>query len=163
MRSAVLKHAIELSQKKAGPISKIAANAYEAGIIVPSILKAGLEKAGYKVTFHEKPGENAPEGDAKIGAWVLVQKGGEIHARAYSHDRQDALLQAVYAAMREENARVVVDAELKKREFEVTPELRQALESRFIVKCGTDHEAGMRQLTADLDAFPVTGGTSPSA
>lgn len=148
MRAVSLQHAIALTKLGHGPISKITAGAVEAGIIVPSILKALLTDAGYAVTYHEGPRDDAPEGKAPVGAWVRVKLDNAIAAQAYSHDEGDALLQAIYAAMREEDGRVVVDQKLTERGFEVTPELRQRMESRYIVN-------GMAQLEQDLDAFPA--------
>lgn len=104
MRSASTKHAIELANAAAGPLSVIAAKAIEVGVIVPSILKAALAEAEYAVTFHDGPGEDAKEGKGKHGAWCLVRKGDAIVARAFSHDEGDALVQAIYAAMKEEAA-----------------------------------------------------------
>lgn len=147
MRAVSLQHAITLAKLGHGPISKIAAGAVEVEMIVPSVLKTGLVEAGYTVTYHEGPRDDAPEGKAPVGAWVRVKLDGVIAAQAYSHDEGDALLQAIYAAMREEDARVVIDKKLSERGFEVTPELRQRMESRYIVN-------GMGQLEQDLNAFP---------
>lgn len=147
MRTPVLQHAISLTKKGNGPLSKIAAGAVEAGIIVPSILKALMTDAGYAITYHEGPRDDAPEGKAPIGAWVRVKLDGAIAAQAYSHDEGDALLQAVYAAMREEDAAVTVGKKLDERGFKVSPELRQRMESRYIVN-------GPEQLEQDLSAFP---------
>lgn len=105
MQTAHTKKLVELTTAAAGPVAKIAVKASEAGILVPSILKKSLEDAGYKITYHKEPGENAPQGDHTHGAWVLVKdKDGHVVARAYSHDKPDALLQAVYAWLREEYA-----------------------------------------------------------
>lgn len=147
MRSAVLHTAIRLAQRESGPISKIAAGAIGRGSISTSKLKTLLTEAGYSVTYHEGPGEDAPEGKHPVGAWVMVKLDGEVKARAYSHDEEDALLQAVWGAIREEDGAAVVAKELDARGFKVAPELRQALESRYIV-------AGMDALTKELDAFP---------
>lgn len=107
MQTAHTKKLVELAQAQAGPVAKVAVKAAEAGILVPSILKSSLEAAGYKVTYHKEGGETAPLGDGVNGAWVLVKdKDGHVVARAYSHDRPDALLQAVYAWLREEYAAV---------------------------------------------------------
>lgn len=149
MRTSSLNAAIDLARLTNGPISKITAGAVEAGIIVPSILKRLLTDVGYSITYHEGPGEDAPEGQHPHGAWVLIKLNDVLAARAYSHDEADALLQAVYGAMREEDGRVVVAEALNTRGFEVTPELRQKLESRYIV-------GGRDQLEQDLAAFPAS-------
>lgn len=146
MRAIILQNAIKLAQKRNGPISKIAVGAASAHSISVYKLRTLLEEAGYVVTYHEGPGEDAPEGKHPIGAWVLVKLDGEVKARAYSHDEEDALLQAVNGAMREEDGAAVVAKELDTRGFKVTPELRQALESRYIT-------AGMDALTKELNAF----------
>lgn len=147
MRSTALQNAIRLARLGHGPISNIAAGAVEMGIIVPSALTRLLTDAGYSITYHEGPGEDAPEGKHPIGAWVLVKLDGEVKARAYSHDEADALVQAVYGAMREEDGATVVARELDVRGFKVAPDLRQALESQYI-------KAGMDALTKQLDSFP---------
>lgn len=109
MRAFALKTAIEIAQTARGPIGKIIASAVEVGVIVPSILRAKLKEAGYVTTYHSGPGEHAPQGPHPHGAWVQVrlpQPGGEslLVARAYSEDETDALLQAVVACMKEEQA-----------------------------------------------------------
>jgi hypothetical protein len=106
MQSRSLKHAIALAESGTGSIAKLVAGAIEVGVIVPSILAKRLEDAGYSVTYHVGPGENTEEGDSPNGAWVLIRvpgkKGPEIVARAFSHDKPDAILQAVYAWLKEE-------------------------------------------------------------
>lgn len=102
MRSESLKHAIKLAQSKCGPLGAIAEKAVEVGVIVPSVLATKLKEAGYAITYHEAPGESAKEGKAKHGAWVIVKLKDDLVARAYSHDDGDAILQAVYAAMKDE-------------------------------------------------------------
>ena len=147
MRTTSMQAAIKLAQLGHGPISKIAAGAIKGTVISPTILKDMLTSAGYSVTYHEGPGEDAPEGPHPNGAWVLVKLNNIVAARAYSHDEPDALLQAIYAAMREEDGAVTVADELTARGLQVDPTLRQTLESRYIV-------SGRDQLIKDLDAFP---------
>lgn len=103
MRSASTKHATELAKKPTGPLSAIAATAIEVGVIVPSVLKAALLEADYSIAYYEDA-KCVKEGKAKHGAWTLVRLGEEIVARAFSHDEGDALVQAIYAAMKEEAA-----------------------------------------------------------
>lgn len=115
MRSSALKSAIELAANGEGPVAKLVAGCVEVGVIVPSILTAALTKAGYSVTYHTGPGESATEGDAPVGAWVLITQpsgkdGRVVVARAYSSDKPDALLQAVCAWLKEESAGVVNDS-----------------------------------------------------
>jgi len=93
---------IELANLATGPFANITAKAVEVGVVVPSILLDELESAGYEVKYYSGPKDSAAEGDAPVGAWVKVWKGKELVARAYSHDVQDAMLQAIYAAMKEE-------------------------------------------------------------
>lgn len=104
MRTASTEHAIKLAKAANGPISVVAAKAVEVGVIVPSLLKAALSEAEYAVTFHEGPGDDAKEGKARHGAWCIVRRKGAVVARAFSHDEGDALVQAIYAAMKEEAA-----------------------------------------------------------
>lgn len=169
MKAQSTKQMIALAALGHGPLSRVAATAVEAGIVVPSVLRSALERAGYAVTYHEGPGEDSPEGKHPHGSWVQVRKvgpakvrhqgadagepsfvevDGPVVARAYSHDDGDALLQAVYGAMREEDAAVVVDEELAKRGHKVSLDLRQALESHYITR------GGLKNLQANLDAFP---------
>lgn len=147
MRTTVMREAARLTTLESGPISKLAADAVRAGNISAAKLKTLLTEGGYSVTYHEGPGETAPEGTHPHGAWVLVRLEGQVVAQAYSHDEEDALLQAIYAAMREEEGAAVVATELDARGLKVTPELRQQLESRYIT-------GGRDRLTQDLNAFP---------
>jgi hypothetical protein len=107
MRAACLAEVIKLTEVSgAGPIAQLVRQAVEVGTVVPSILTKSLENAGYVVTYRTGPGEDADPGDAKVGAWVTVTKKGKkgpiVVARGYSHDKGDALLQAVYAWLKEE-------------------------------------------------------------
>lgn len=104
MRKASIDRSVELAMAGAGPAAKLAAGAVEVGIIVPSILVAAIKKAGFKVGYYEGPEEDAKEGKHPHGAWVRVaDKEGNVIARAYSHDEKDAILQAWFALMLEED------------------------------------------------------------
>ena len=94
---------VKLAQETKGPFSKIAANSIEVVGVVPSVLEANLEAAKYGVKY--KPGEGH-------GFWCAVVDGGSgrgnkterIVARAFSHDKGDSLLQAIYAEVKAEAA-----------------------------------------------------------
>jgi hypothetical protein len=92
VRANAMKQMVELTARS-GVMSKIAAKAVEAGIVVPSILKAELEKAGFKVKFEK----------AKKGSWCRISQGGTEAAMGFSDSDQDALLQALFARLREES------------------------------------------------------------
>lgn len=108
MRQRSTKKMIELATEGKGQIARIVAGCVEVGIVVPSLLRTALEEAGCTVTYHEGPGENAKEGDHPHGAWVLIKatvEGAtepEVVARAYSENKAEALLHAVYAWLKEE-------------------------------------------------------------
>lgn len=107
MRTESMKAAINLAKTVEGRFCSImkaslVKTATGDHAVIPDLLKANLEKAGYVVTYHEGPGEDTKEGDAKHGAWVLVRHDGKLVARAFSHDKDDALIQAVYAEMKGE-------------------------------------------------------------
>lgn len=106
MQTAHVKTMVKLAQAGAGPLAKIAARAVEVGVIVPSVLEAELVKAA--CTVESEPGD-------KHGCWLKVFRaatdeevrggvsdGRMLVAQAFSHDRPDALLQAIYAALRED-------------------------------------------------------------
>ena len=102
MRTACLKHFIELATQTESPLGGLVKAAQEVGVVVPSLLLMQLKEAGYSVTYRVGPGEDAKEGKAEKGAWVVITKDGQVVGRAYSHDEKDALLQAVYAMLKEE-------------------------------------------------------------
>ena len=102
MRAKSLEAAVQLAQAEAGPIAAIVNKSIEIGVIFPSLLTANLKAAGYAINYRAGTG---------YGAWVLVTRDAlteydddnpTIVARAFSHDEPDALLQAVFAAMKEE-------------------------------------------------------------
>ena len=106
MRTKSLERALELARAEAGPIAAIVNRSIEIEQIFPSMLVANLKAAGYSTNYKEGDGH---------GAWVLITRDDateydyfnqNIVGRAFSHDRQDALLQAVFAAMKEEAALV---------------------------------------------------------
>lgn len=106
MQTAHIKAMVALAQAGAGPLAQLAARAVEVGVIVPSVLEAELVKAGYSVESHhgDKHGvwlevtRSATEAEIKDGAHT----GRTIAARAFSHDRPDALLQAIFAVIKDE-------------------------------------------------------------
>jgi hypothetical protein len=101
MRDACVKNMIALATKGTTPLHDIVRKSIEAGIVVPSILKRNLETAGYQITYHIGPGDAAPQGKHKFGSWIIIKyKNQNVIARAYSHDNADALLQAIYQAIK---------------------------------------------------------------
>lgn len=102
MRSECTKDLVDIVNKGISGLTQPLKDALEVGIIVPSILRKNLEKAGYVITYHVGPGESADVGKHKHGAWVQIRKDGVLVGRAYSHDEGDALLQAVYGMVKEE-------------------------------------------------------------
>jgi hypothetical protein len=108
MRIQSLKHAVALTQKGVGPLTEICKGAVEVGFIVPSILKKGLEDAGYIVQYLSPGDESKEHKTTKVLHRASVYcpiEGAEpaIVAHGMSDSVQDALLQAIYAAMKEEN------------------------------------------------------------
>jgi hypothetical protein len=108
MTESAMKYAVKLATSGDGPLCQVASQAVETRMLVPSILRQALEAAGYQVTYHVNGQSHAPQGPCASGrgAWVKVTMAGgggrHVVAQAYSEDEPDALLQAVYAAMREE-------------------------------------------------------------
>lgn len=103
MRAAALKEFIDIANATDGPFSRIVRESIEVGVVVPSILRNKLQDAGF--TIASNPG-------AQHGSWVKVfaptqdataVAEGEIVAQAFSHDAADALLQAIYAELKEES------------------------------------------------------------
>ena len=94
MRTAALTHFIELATKWSGtyPLAKLISASIEVGTVFPSKLKSLLEAAGYTIT---------PSPATGSGAWVKITEAGVQVAQGYSHDENDALLQAVYAWLKE--------------------------------------------------------------
>lgn len=119
MNNLALKQAIAIAKAGHGPAGKLVAEAIEVGVIVPSILEARLKAAGFTV-LSWLPGD-IPDGKAEP-----LAKLSEVHirrpstdadhvshgdsvlvARAVSHDRPDALVQAMWGAVKEEAAAVL--------------------------------------------------------
>lgn len=105
MRQACIKDAVQIAENGLGPITEIAREAVEVGVIVPSILERLLEAGGYKIIYTDR--DHTAKAEVMHTRYVTFLNGdGEkqeiMVAHGISHDRKDALLQAVYAAMREE-------------------------------------------------------------
>ncbi len=96
MRTSSMKTMIELANKGTTDLHKIVQQSTEIGMVVPSVLKSKLEVGGYLVTFHSDP-----DGGPNTGNWVRVSKDNTIIARAYSHDQNDSLVQAILGWLKE--------------------------------------------------------------
>lgn len=97
---------VKLATTTSGPMAKIVAASIEVENVFPSLLTANLKAAGYAINY--KPGTDH-------GSWVQVsadsateydKNNPNVVAQAFSHDAPDALLQAIYAEVKEE-ARVL--------------------------------------------------------
>jgi len=93
MHKAAMNEMVRLAQDGKGQLALLTSSAHEEDIIVPSVLRGLLEGAGY--TVEEKPGQHLIEVSVFDHEKNLVAKG-------MSHTAADALLQGVYAGMREE-------------------------------------------------------------
>lgn len=104
MRQAALKDFIKRSALDTTKLGEAVRNAVEVGVVVPSILERNLQDLGY--TIKQTPG-------AAHGVWIQVtekrepQEGDELTtedevvvAQAFSSDKGDALLQAIYAELK---------------------------------------------------------------
>lgn len=91
MRTACTKHMIEISEKVQEGFGPLVRAATEVGVVVPSLLETQLKKAGY--TIQEQAGTNH-------GMWVTILSNNIPVAHAFSHNRSDAILQAVYAELK---------------------------------------------------------------
>lgn len=100
MRTQAVKDAIEIANAVEHPIANCVKTSIEVGVIIPSVLKTTLAKAGYAVNF--RPGD--------VVTWCLVthdnateydENSLNIVARACSENEQEALLQAVYGVLKE--------------------------------------------------------------
>jgi hypothetical protein len=86
---------VELSKESKSLFGKACLEACEVGVVVPSLLKNNLEKAGYKVVVTKmkvltKVEIFGPKDDKTVLAFGM------------SHDAADALLQAIYAELKTE-------------------------------------------------------------
>lgn len=115
MKSACLADLIRISKVTDGPFSKAVRESTEVGVVVPSILETKLKANGLSINH---------QAGADHGNWVLVTttkteayepKDKGIVARAFSHDRGDALLQAVYAEMKQEELILIFAAKVAKQ------------------------------------------------
>jgi hypothetical protein len=123
MRDNAMKEFVKLAKAGKGALAKLVSGAVEAGIVVPSVLKAKLEEDGFTVQEkkrkvgvcvevhhtlshlesmgHKKAieqiaaEERDPEAEADMDSTILIAYG-------FSSDAADALLQAMYAELREE-------------------------------------------------------------
>jgi hypothetical protein len=102
-----MRQARALLSRGTGPIATIVADAAEAGIIVPSIARRLLAEAGFAFDVEQRKHTTrlritrlaTPEDEldgAPPGSQVVV-------AQAISHDEEDALLQAIFGVLKEEN------------------------------------------------------------
>jgi hypothetical protein len=146
MKPQKMSELIRLANSGAGPIGTIVGTCVRAGAVQLLELEQSLERADYKIE-HE---------DGKNGAWARVFKDeGEgdakvpvLKAQGYSSEGpDDALLQAVWGAAREEEAFAAVDAGLASAGIKVDEALRRKLESRYIT------DGGEARLKSDLQAM----------
>lgn len=93
MRTSCQAHMIALASISKTSFGESCVAAQEVGIIVPSILKANLEKHAYKVK----------ETKMKVLTKVEVFLKDTLVAMGMSHDAGDALLQAIYAELKTEH------------------------------------------------------------
>lgn len=128
MRPQVMKEAIRLAKSDSGPFCMIAARCLKENQLDPVKLEVAIEQAGYTIRHEE----------ATHGDWIrVVDPAGVLKAQGYSSaGREDAMLHAVYGAVREEEAAKVVDTLLVDRNIQVAPDLRQQLASRYITQGG---------------------------
>lgn len=142
MRKAVLESFIGMVQK-AGPIGEIVkacvrGKGVTAYVDADKVL-AGWNQAGYEVEIEQ--------GNSLDSNWVRVyraptadeiERDGEqaekvMVAQGFSRiGKQDAVLQAAYGAVREENAQAVITEEANGTAVQLTPEIRLTLERVYI-------------------------------
>lgn len=113
MRDAAQKDFVRLATTTNGPVAKIVRNSIEVGVVFPSKLEANLKAAGFAVNYKS----------GNVNQFVLVtadsateydDNNTNIVARAQSHDAPDALLQAMYAELKEEARVLDIAAKLSK-------------------------------------------------
>jgi hypothetical protein len=137
MKRQTMEAAVVLAARGHGPISQLAAQCIHGQAISPSKLNSALLAAGYELSFRDT--ENG-------SAWAWAHKDGVMKAQGFAQSRDDALLHAVWGAIREEDAAKVVGDALAKKDIQVDEALRQTLETRYIVH-------GEKQFKKDLDVF----------
>lgn len=94
MRTAAMKEFVDASASEPGPLSAIAADSVEDGMVIGSVLKTNLEKAGY--TIEVKNGD-------KHGFHLTVKKDDVMVAWAFGPTESEALKQAIAAEVKEES------------------------------------------------------------
>ena len=137
MKDRSVKEAIQWASSYFGPISIIATRCIEGEALSSEKLEQELINEQYKINYAPK----------ERGCWAKVYRDDKLVAQGYSVDKYEALQQAVYGAVREEYAHEVVARTLAQEGVQVTPELHQTLESRFIT------DGGMTRLKEDMKQF----------
>lgn len=102
MSQRVVEHFIKVAHENDTAVSAIVKKATEAGMIVPSILTAALEAAGYAVNYMASPNGGAKVLITKDEATAYDEENPNIVARSVSGDKAEALLRAVYSWLHEE-------------------------------------------------------------
>lgn len=102
MRKANVEDLIALSNELTDdPIAKAVVASTEVGVVVPSILTAKLEAAGYPPVKDGDPKDHKPLKHLKR---VLLKDGnGAVIAQALAGDYSEALLHAVMSYLREQS------------------------------------------------------------
>lgn len=127
MKPNTFKQLMQGATLQAGTISAIVHSRQAEATVDPVELESNLTAGGFTVTYLDKPN----------GAWARVYDAdGVLRAQGYSSSREDALLHAAFGAVREEVAAQAVGQALEAARLEVMPELRQKLESRYILEGG---------------------------
>lgn len=98
MRPAVFAQMIWLSKTIDGRISSLVRKSIEVGVVVPSVIARRLSEAGYSVAASKSSGRQ------KIFESTISLR-GVLVSRASAVNEEDALLLAVYAAMKDEQAK----------------------------------------------------------
>lgn len=127
MRSAT-KEAMVLLAQKAGAIGELVKANISLEKFDPAAAGKAIEDAGYEVDARTVDRVH----------WFRASLNGELKMQGASQlSAEDAFLHAVFGAVREENARLVVEHELTGVATfarDITPQMRQQLETTYITK-----------------------------
>jgi len=158
VRESVLRTLPEMAKTESGPFCKLALSCMKVDVRnYPRFekLEDVIKAAGHKIDYKEKENITICTVKGKGGHIRSDDNGNEVFhenpeallAHGVDVDKDEALLQALLGAMREEIARAEVAKALADKGHKVNQELRQELESRFIQKGG--HE----RLKADMETL----------
>ena len=127
MKPTMLKQLVSGAKVRAGALSILVHDCLDGETVNTELLPLAITAAGYTIVYTDKAN----------GAWARVYGEGEILlAQGYAADRTEALLHAAFGAVREEVATKAVGEALESAGLSVTPELRQKMESRYILEGG---------------------------